>query len=175
MILLLSPWFTAATKPEDACVDEESEVLDLEGQGLTSIQLSEDVKHKTLILDNNNLTKLDGLHLCPGLCQVGAGTYLPWSNETHLNGCITRFWKAHQQVCCNYIKQLPGKKQAHGVIRRSQHRQSETHPTVLVTGEFHPRRMSLFAHWTIWSRLSWRTHRVGIVVPLAFPIRTQSN
>lgn len=77
MILLLSPWFTAATKPEDACVDEESEVLDLEGQGLTSIQLSEDVKHKTLILDNNNLTKLDGLHLYPGLCQVGAGTYLP--------------------------------------------------------------------------------------------------
>lgn len=54
------------SEPEEG----DAEVLDLGGQNLTSIQLPEGAVPKTLILDNNNLSKLDGLEQCCGLSQV---------------------------------------------------------------------------------------------------------
>ncbi|GFO03563.1 centrosomal protein 97 [Plakobranchus ocellatus] len=59
---------------EDNEAEEESEgdICDLEGQGLTCVQIPDGADPKTLILDNNNITKMEHLEMCSRLSQLSA-------------------------------------------------------------------------------------------------------
>ena len=48
----------------------DGNVIDLEGQSLNIVQIPDGVAIKTLILDNNNISKLENLDKCTELSQV---------------------------------------------------------------------------------------------------------
>ena len=51
--------------------EDEDNVLDFSGRGLQVIQLPESASTAaTIILDNNNISRLEGLEICNSLTQV---------------------------------------------------------------------------------------------------------
>ena len=48
----------------------EGGIVDLEGQGLNSVQIPDVVDLRTLILDNNHIARLENLEKCSQLSQV---------------------------------------------------------------------------------------------------------
>ena len=61
-----------SASPDDNEGEDEMDgnVIDLEGQSLNIVQIPDGVDIKTLILDNNNISKLENLDKCTELSQV---------------------------------------------------------------------------------------------------------